>query len=128
MSWRPAMSSPNEQITTPGAAATSPVFQCWQQGYGVIRHSETTASQVQALAQKLVAAGLQPDADSVYRKLIALDRLASAGLWLVVHMSYCNRVDIAGAPLEPKDFKTSPEGQDRKSTRLNFSHVRISYA
>ncbi len=104
------MSSPNEQITTPGAAATSPVFQCWQQGYGVIRHSETTASQVQALAQKLVAAGLQPDADSVYRKLIALDRLASAGLWLVVHMSYCNRVDIAGAPLEPKDFKTSPEG------------------
>ena len=104
------MSSPIKQVPTPDATAASPVFQCWQQGYGIIRHSETTARQVQALAQKLVAAGQQPDADSVYRKLIALDRLTSAGLWLVVHMTYCNRVDITGAPLQPKDFKTAPEG------------------
>src|SRR5690554_1645895 len=110
MSWRPTMSSPIKQVPTPDATAASPVFQCWQQGYGIIRHSETTARQVQALAQKLVAAGQQPDADSVYRKLIALDRLTSAGLWLVVHMTYCNRVDITGAPLQPKDFKTAPEG------------------
>ena len=65
------MSSPIKQVPTPDATAASPVFQCWQQGYGIIRHSEATARQVQALAQKLVAAGQQPDADSVYRKLIA---------------------------------------------------------
>ena len=59
------MSSPIKQVPTPDATAASPVFQCWQQGYGIIRHSEATARQVQALAQKLVAAGQQPDADSV---------------------------------------------------------------
>src|SRR5690554_7658466 len=25
-------------------------------------------------------------------------------------MTYCNRVDITGAPLQPKDFKAAPEG------------------
>lgn len=102
------MSSPTPPASSSSAASAA--FQHWQQGYGVIRHSDTTAQKVQALADKLVAAGHQPDTDTVYRKLAALDRLSSAGLWLVVHMTYCKRVDIAGAPLTPPDFKTTPEG------------------
>ncbi len=102
------MSSPTSPASSSDAASAA--FQHWQQGYGVIRHSDTTALKVQALADKLVAAGHQPDTDTVYRKLAALDRLSSAGLWLVVHMTYCKRVDIAGAPLSPPDFKTTPEG------------------
>ncbi|MEC7815220.1 MAG: xylulose 5-phosphate 3-epimerase [Pseudomonadota bacterium] len=82
----------------------------WQQGYGVIHHTPATVARARSLANDLVARGLQPDTDSVYRALAALDRLCSAGLWLVVHMSYCLRVDPTGAPLDARDFKSSPEG------------------
>jgi phosphoketolase len=102
------MSSPTSPASSSDAANAA--FQHWKQGYGVIRHSDTTALSAQKLAEKLVADGHQPDTDTVFRKLAALDRLASAGLWLVVHMTYCKRVDIAGAPLSPPDFKTVPEG------------------
>jgi len=88
----------------------SNAFRHWQQGYGVVQHSEQTVQRIKTLANQLVVSGFQPDIDTVYRKLAALDRLTSAGLWLVVHMTYCKRVDIAGAPLSPPDFKTTPEG------------------
>ncbi|GHD42670.1 Phosphoketolase [Marinobacter persicus] len=101
------MSSPDP---TASPEENSNAFRHWQQGYGVVQHSGHTATRVKSLAERLVSGGYQPDTDTVYRKLAALDRLTSAGLWLVVHMSYCKRVDIAGAPLAPPDFKTTPEG------------------
>ncbi|XKH01977.1 xylulose 5-phosphate 3-epimerase [Marinobacter nauticus] len=101
------MSSPDPSASS---EANSNAYRYWRQGYGVVRHSEQTAQQVQRLAERLVAKGFQPDADTVYQKLAALDRLTSAGMWLVVHMTYCRRVDIAGAPLSSLDFKTHPEG------------------
>jgi len=87
-----------------------PEYERWRQGYGVVQHTETTCDHVQVLASRLVAAGHQPDTATVYSKLADLDRLTSAGLWLVVHMTYANRVDISGAPLAARDFKVSPEG------------------
>ena len=101
------MSSPDSPASS---EENSNAFQHWQQGYGVVQHSGHTAARVKTLAERLVSGGYQPDTDIVYRKLAALDRLNSAGLWLVVHMTYCKRVDIAGAPLAPPDFKTTPEG------------------
>ncbi|MBW0147761.1 xylulose 5-phosphate 3-epimerase [Marinobacter arenosus] len=97
-----------ESVT--GATPADPAYQAWRQGYGVIRHSDATCSHVCSLANRLVEAGLQPDTQTVFRKLAALDRLASAGLWLVVHMTYANRVDAEGQPLAPQDFKVTPEG------------------
>ncbi|SOB77672.1 Phosphoketolase [Marinobacter sp. LV10R510-11A] len=91
-------------------SADCPEYELWRQGYGVIQHTETTCNQVQVLASRLVAAGHHPDAATVYRKLADLDRLTSAGLWLVVHMTYANRVDSSGAPLAARDFKRNPEG------------------
>lgn len=87
-----------------------PEYQRWRNGYGVVQHTDTTCNRVQALAAQLVAAGHQPDETTVYRKLADLDRLTSAGLWLVVHMTYTNRVDRSGAALEARDFKCKPEG------------------
>ena len=87
-----------------------PDYKLWRQGYGVIQHTETTCNHVQVLASRLVAAGHQPDIATVYRKLADLDRLTSAGLWLVVHMTYANRVDSSGDPLAARDFKSNPEG------------------
>ncbi|KPQ02807.1 xylulose 5-phosphate 3-epimerase [Marinobacter sp. HL-58] len=85
-------------------------YEIWRRGYGVIQHSETTCDQARQMADELVAAGIQPDTATVYRKLASLDRLTSAGLWLVAHMTYTRRVDPSGAPLLPRDFKASPEG------------------
>src|SRR5690606_19244465 len=62
------------------------------------------------MAHQLVQAGLQQDLASVYRLLQGLDRLAAAGLWLVVHMTYARRVRLDGAPLQAEDFKAQPEG------------------
>ncbi|PSF05155.1 xylulose 5-phosphate 3-epimerase [Marinobacter fuscus] len=104
------MSSPAESTHTLCGSPDGSLFECWQKGYGVIRHTPQTITRVEALASALVCAGHQPDTDSVYRKLIALDRLTSAGLWLVVHMTYCHRVDVGGAPLKAQDFKPAPEG------------------
>ncbi|MBK1886417.1 xylulose 5-phosphate 3-epimerase [Marinobacter sp. DY40_1A1] len=85
-------------------------YELWRSGYGVIQHTDATSEHVQALASRLVAANLQPDTATVFRKLADLDRLTSAGMWLVVHMTYANRVDSSGAPLAAKDFKCTPEG------------------
>lgn len=87
-----------------------PEFELWRHGYGVIRHSPTTCTRARAMAEALVANGQQPDTEAVFRKLSALDRLTSAGLWLVAHMTYTQRVDISGQPLQPRDFKHFPEG------------------
>ncbi|HSH14328.1 MAG TPA: hypothetical protein VLA15_11275, partial [Desulfurivibrionaceae bacterium] len=104
------MPSPTQAPPAPPTGQNRPHYDLWRQGYGVIQHSEATRARVEALAERLVQRGLQPDADTVYRKLVALDRLTSAGLWLVVHMTYTRRVDRSGAPLSAPDFKTSPEG------------------
>ncbi|NMT62488.1 phosphoketolase family protein [Marinobacter orientalis] len=97
--------------TTPGSVDQPALdYERWRRGYGVIQHSETTCHQARDMASELVAAGLQPDTATVYRKLASLDRLASAGLWLVAHMTYTRRVDASGAPLLPSDFKNNPEG------------------
>ncbi|WXL27225.1 xylulose 5-phosphate 3-epimerase [Ectopseudomonas mendocina] len=91
-------------------ASQQPVFADWQRGYGPIRHSMQTVAAVYRMAHQVVQAGLQPDVGSVYRQLHALDRLASAGLWMVVHMTYAQRVRLDGTPLQAEDFKVTPEG------------------
>lgn len=82
----------------------------WQQGYGPIQHSEETSQSIAQMAQRLVDSGAQPSLDAVYDKLIALDRLTAAAMWVVVHMTYANRVHLDGTALEAQDFKAQPEG------------------
>ncbi len=82
----------------------------WQQGYGPIQHSEETVQAIDYMAQRLVEQGVQPNLETVYEKLIALDRLTSAAMWVVVHMTYAKRVHLDGTPLVADDFKTQPEG------------------
>ena len=91
-------------------ALTEPDFAAWQRGHGPLQHSPQTCAAVYRLAHQLVQAELQPDLASVYRLFAALDRLSAAGLWLVAHMTYAQRVRLDGSSLAPEDFKTSPEG------------------
>ena len=91
-------------------AHVEPSFAAWQRGHGPLQHSPQTCAAVYRLAHQLVQAGLQPDLASVYRLLGALDRLSAAGLWLVAHMTYAQRVRLDGSSLAAEDFKAKPEG------------------
>lgn len=91
-------------------AELQPEFAAWRAGYGPFEHTLETQAAVFRLAHQMVQAGLQEDLASVYRLLQAIDRLSSAGLWLVVHMTYARQVRLDGSPLTAEDFKALPEG------------------
>ena len=73
-------------------AEQEPAFAAWQAGYGPVQHSAQTQAAVFRLAHQLVQSGQQASLAQVYQLLQALDRLSVAGLWLVVHMTYAQRV------------------------------------
>lgn len=91
-------------------AKIEPTFAQWQKGYGPIEHTAETQAAVYRLAHQLVQAGTQPDLSTVYRKFSALDKITAAGLSLVVHMTYANKVHLDGSDLIADDFKVQPEG------------------
>ncbi|MCG6540305.1 xylulose 5-phosphate 3-epimerase [Pseudomonas sp. KSR10] len=93
-------------------------FARWRTGYGVIEHALEPQAAVFRLAHQLVQAHLQPDLASVCRLLQAVDRLGSAGLWLVVHMTYARRARLDGSALDAEDFKSSPEGHTGGSLNM----------
>jgi len=93
-----------------GQRAAEPDFARWAEGYGVIQHDELTQVRVHAMVADLVAARALPDRSTGYRRLQAADRITSAGMWLVVHMTYAQRVRTGGAPLDAADFKQHPDG------------------
>src|SRR5690606_5106044 len=88
----------------------SQIIKKWRQGYGPIQHSKETSQAIHQMGQRLVELGLQPNITTFYEKMIALDRLTAAAMWLVVHMTYANRVRMDGQPLEAEDYKIQPEG------------------
>ena len=94
--------------------------EAWQQGYGLISHNDETIERVAALA---VSGLIKPEA--LYRILAAADRLTSAAMWTVVHMTYARRVDLTGAPLPAEAFKSTPEGHTGGS--LNMVPAFIGY-
>jgi len=99
-------------------AASVPEFAQWRAGYGPVLHQSQTQSAVVAMAQHLVAQGRQPSVAAVYQLLQALDRLTAAGMWLVVHMTYAQRVRLDGADLVADDFKVKPEGHTGGSLNM----------
>ena len=76
------------------AAATPELFKARRDGYGQIRQSDETIERIQTLA---MSGRIEPD--RLYRLLAAADRLTSAAMWTIVHMTYARRVDLSGAPL-----------------------------
>src|SRR5581483_9468358 len=95
-----------------------PEFARWALGYGVIRHSDLTQARVHELAARLQADGHPGDGVALYDLLFALDRVASAGLWLVVHQTYARRVFLDGHRLGPDDFKIRPDGHTGGSLNM----------
>lgn len=98
--------------------ASDTAFAEWAAGYGVIVHDPLTQTRIHSLVHALVAEGVLPDAATGYRRLHATDLLASAGLWLVAHMTYARRVRVDGKPLVADDFKLHPEGHTGGSLNM----------
>ncbi len=97
----------------------------WKPGYGPLVRQADTVTRIEDMAQRLVRRGVWPDEESVYRLVAAADRLASAGMWLVAHMTYARRVDLSGAPLPTEAFKDLPEGHTGGS--LNMVPAFVGY-
>lgn len=110
----PHVDQPRQQALLRAQAAelraADPACAHWAAGYGQIRHDDLTQVRIGALARRLVDAGTVPDTATVYRACAAADRIASAGMWLVVHQTYADRVYLDGRALAPEEFKTRPEG------------------
>lgn len=100
-------------------------FDTWARGYGLLQHSDQTRQRITALAASLVETGAAPSKDFVYKTLYAADRIASAAMWVVVHMTYTRRVDLSGADLPAGDFKPAPEGHTGGS--LNVVPAYVGY-
>lgn len=102
----------------------SDAFQAWREGYGVIVHSEETQCRIANLCRQLAAED-DRRRDWLIEKLVAADRLASAAMWLVVHMTYASHIDFSGRPLAAGDFKASPEGHTGGA--LNMVPAYVGY-
>lgn len=100
-------------------------FAAWAAGYGVISHSLETQERMARLCHALALHGGSSNQEWVLEKLIAADRLASAAMWLVVHMTYASDVDFSGRSLEKDDFKAAPEGHTGGS--LNMVPAYVGY-
>jgi len=90
--------------------AENPAFARWAEGYGVIRHSDLTQARIHGMEIYLAERKIQGDGVSFYDLLHALDRVASAAMWLVVHETYARNVYLDGRALSAEDFKPRPEG------------------
>ncbi|WP_323844275.1 xylulose 5-phosphate 3-epimerase [Microbulbifer magnicolonia] len=104
---------------------TYQAFAHWANGYGAIQHRDETQVRVFDLCQQLVCAGRFPQIEEALELFSAADRLASAAMWLVVHMTYSTKVDLAGGTLEAGDFKVNPQGHTGGS--LNMVPAYVGY-
>ena len=101
------------------------VFDYWAKGYGVISHNEVTQLQIYNLATHLQQQEVVIERDVVFRTLAAADRISSAALWLVAHMSYARTVYLDGRKMHAEDFKPYPRGHTGGA--LNMVPAYVGY-
>jgi len=97
----------------------------WANGFGRIVHSVETQWRIFAMADWLLASGVQRDHKELFELLQAADRIAGAAMWLVVHSTYARNVYLDGRNLTSDDFKENPEGHTGGS--LNMVPAYVGY-
>ncbi len=98
-------------------------FANWAAGYGVVKHSDETQVRIHEMAEHLALGGVVKNMNDVLRYLYAADRVASAGMWLVVHMTYARTVYLDGRDLRVDDFKEKPEGHTGGSLNMVLGYA-----
>lgn len=99
-------------------------MECWQEGYGVVQHSNETKKRISEILSYLKDRDIKGDGEP-YALLAASDRLANAAMWLCVHQTYARHVYLDGRPLTTEDFKDDPQGHLGGS--LNMIPAYIGY-
>jgi phosphoketolase len=99
-------------------------FAGWAGGWSVIEHSAETQCRVHDLVGRLAREDAA-DARALYHLFRAADRVTTAAMWGVVHMTYARRVRLDGGPLAAEDFKPVPEGHTGGS--LNMVPAYVGY-
>ena len=102
-----------------------PAFARWAEGFGPFVHEDATQVRVWDMADVLVRQGRASNRADVLAVLSAADRVAAAGMWLTVHMTYADRVKLDGTPLDAGDFKVTPEGHTGGA--LNMVPAYVGY-
>ncbi|MDP1692166.1 MAG: xylulose 5-phosphate 3-epimerase [Burkholderiaceae bacterium] len=102
-----------------------PLFAQWARGYGVIQHDNESQLRVRRLVSDLLGHDASRRAVELWPMLSAADRLCSAAMWLVAHMTYARRVRLDGEPLAVADFKATPDGHTGGS--LNMVPAYVGY-
>ncbi len=95
----------------------------WLSGYGVIERSDETIARIDTLLEQLLGLGLLESRERGYALLIAADRVASQGLWLVAHMTYAAQVYTDGRELAADDFKSHPDGHTGGALNMVMAYV-----
>lgn len=93
-------------------------FARWTNGYGEIERRAEPTLQVYALQHMLTARGIRGDGLRFLRPLDALERLASAGMWLVAPMTYARR--FAWETENSREFGSEPV-YGASSSRARFA-------
>ena len=96
----------------------------WLAGLGPVQHRPQTIERIDTMVEALIRQGLV-EREHTYRLLAAADRLTCAGMNVVAHMTYAQRIDLSGAPLAAGDFKATPEGHTGGS--LNMVPAFVGY-
>jgi phosphoketolase len=97
--------------------------QDWREGYGVIRHAAETIERAENLVERHWADGALADRGQARALFAAADRLASAAMWVVAHMTYARRLDLSGRPLPAEAFKETPEGHTGGSLNMAIAYA-----
>ena len=95
----------------------------WRAGCGVIQHRPETIERVEALLDQLQSLGKLTERERGRTLLFAADRIASQAMWLVVHMTYAERVYGDGRALAADDFKAHPDGHTGGSLNMVIAYV-----
>jgi hypothetical protein len=101
-----------------GYLASNAAAEKWASGYGAIQHTDETRARVIDMASVCQREGVQGDGVELFELLHAADRVASAGMWLVVHQTYAQNVYLDGRTLATEDFKPKPEGHTGGSLNM----------
>ncbi|MBA2778700.1 xylulose 5-phosphate 3-epimerase [Halomonas kenyensis] len=104
-------------------AERDPDFAAWARGFGMISHGPVTQACIARLLER--HAHTPEHRREWLTKLMAADRLANMGMWLVAHMTYGQRVRLDGKPLDAADFKQRPEGHTGGT--LNMVPAYVGY-
>lgn len=100
-------------------------FDDWAKGLGMVEHSPPTLARIHSLLNRLNPSGKPERTAQILKLLHAADRLCNAAMWLVVHMTYAQRVRLDGEALQAADFKPTPEGHTGGA--LNMVPAYVGY-